>query len=649
MPGTNLGTAFVQIVPSAQGISGAIQNVMNGEASAAGDSAGKTIASKIKGAIVAAGIGTAVVAGLKKSLTEGANLEQAIGGIETIFEGAEDKMLDYASNAYKAAGISANQYMEQATSFGASLLQATGGDSAKAADAANQAIIDMADNANKMGTPLQSIQDAYQGFAKQNYTMLDNLKLGYGGTKTEMERLLAHAQELTGQEYDIDNLEDVYEAIHAVQDELGITGTTAEEAASTFSGSFASMRAAYDDLMGNMMLGENVGPAMQNLAETASTFLFQNLIPALGNIFSSLPTAISTFIQTGLPQFMAAGTQLVTTLANGAKTALPGMIKTLMTGLVNVSGQLRTGFSKFVDVGLGLIKSIADGIIKNIPTFIQTVPKIITNIAGLINDNAPKLLATGFSIIKSLALGLIKAIPVLVENIPQIAKAIFAVFTAIQWANLGKIAVKGIASGLKAMGKYIKSSANSIKDKIVAPIKAIPGRISGAIASIKSKLSFSGLKAKVAAVFNGIKDAIKDKLDTAKQKVKDMIDKIKNMFPFSVGKIFSGKIKLPKISVKKTSDGGAKAESSTSEKTFAKAMNNPYMFGQKTVFAAGEAGDEMLYGHRSLMSDISEAVEAHSSGGDIIINLNYDATDDAADMLRDLARGVKRYRMAGAF
>ena len=259
-----------------------------------------------------------------------------------------------------------------------------------------------------------------------------------------MERLLADAEKISGVHYDISNLGDVYDAIHVIQGDLGLTGVAADEAATTFSGSMAAMRAAYDNLMGNMMLGQNVGPAMQTLAETASTFLFQNLIPAIGNIFQSLPTAISTFIQTGLPQFMAAGTQLVTTLANGAKAALPGMISNLMTGLVNLSGQLRNGASKFVDVGLAMIRSIANGIIQNIPTFIQTVPTIVTNIAGIINDNAPKLISTGMSIIKSLVVGLIKAIPVLIQSIPQMIQAFVAVWQAVNWLNLGKIAISGI-------------------------------------------------------------------------------------------------------------------------------------------------------------------------------------------------------------
>ena len=240
-----LGKAYVQIVPSAEGISGSIQSALGGEADAAGKSAGLKIAGALKKVVAAAGIGVA----LKKSISAGADLQQSFGGLETLYGAAADSAKQYAMAAAQA-GISANSYAEQAVSFGASLKQAFGGDTTKAVEAANTAIMDMTDNAAKMGTPIESIQMAYQGFAKQNYTMLDNLKLGYGGTKTEMERLLQDAQKISGVEYDMSNLGDVYEAIHVVQDELGLTGVAAEEASQTLSGSFGAMKAAGQNLDG---------------------------------------------------------------------------------------------------------------------------------------------------------------------------------------------------------------------------------------------------------------------------------------------------------------------------------------------------------------------------------------------------------------
>jgi phage-related protein len=285
---TEIAQAYVQLIPSARGITGKIQSILNPEASAAGQSAGQSLGSSLVGVmtkvIAAAGIGKAFSA----AISEGAALQQSLGGIETLFKGSADKVKRYANEAYKTTGLSANAYMENVTGFSASLLQSLGGDTNKAAETANMAMIDMSDNANKMGTSMESIQMAYQGFAKQNYTMLDNLKLGYGGTKQEMQRLLADAEKLTGVKYDINNLSDVYSAIHAIQENLDITGTTAKEAASTFSGSFESMKAAAQNVLGKLALGENILPSLHALLKTTSTFLFDNFLPMIGNVLSGL-------------------------------------------------------------------------------------------------------------------------------------------------------------------------------------------------------------------------------------------------------------------------------------------------------------------------------------------------------------------------
>ena len=290
---TELGKAYVQIIPSARGITGMIQKEMGGEVASAGVSSGKSLGSNLigalKGAIAAAGIGKAIGA----ALSEGAALQQSLGGIDTLFKASAEKVKVFANEAYKTTGLSANAYMENVTGFSASLLQSLGGDTDKAADIANMAMIDMSDNANKMGTSMESIQTAYQGFAKQNYTMLDNLKLGYGGTKQEMQRLLADAEKLTGVKYDINNLSDVYQAIHAIQENLDITGTTAKEASSTFTGSFQAMKASAQNVLGKLALGENILPSLQALAETTSTFLLDNFFPMIGNIMSGLGVVIS--------------------------------------------------------------------------------------------------------------------------------------------------------------------------------------------------------------------------------------------------------------------------------------------------------------------------------------------------------------------
>lgn len=296
---------------------------------------GSTLKSLAKGVTIAVGIaGAGATALMGKSLGEGAKLQQSIGGVETLYTktnsdgstdtSAVDKMLQYANQAYKTTGLSANEYMENVTSFSASLLSACAGDTNKSAEIANKAMIDMADNANKMGTDMGSIQNAYQGFAKQNYTMLDNLKLGYGGTKEEMDRLLKDAQAITGTKYDINNLADVYTAIGVIQDKLNITGTTAREAEQTFSGSFAMMKASVTNLLGNLSIGdgEAVARSMGELVESASTFFFGNFIPMLQTIFSNLPTAIGTAVEKVAPQIKENVLPLLTSIKDAIFTGL---------------------------------------------------------------------------------------------------------------------------------------------------------------------------------------------------------------------------------------------------------------------------------------------------------------------------------------
>jgi len=331
--GTQLAQQYVQIIPSANGIKGSISNLLGGEASDAGEKSGglfgNGLVAKAMSIISVAAIGKA----LADSVMAGGALQQSIGGIETLFKDSAGTVEQYASQAYKTTGLSANAYMEQATSFAASLVSSLGGDTAKAAESANTALTDMADNSNKMGTSMESIQMAYQGFAKQNYTMLDNLKLGYGGTKTEMQRLLSDAQKITGVKYDISNLNDVYTAIHVIQGELGITGTTSKEAATTLTGSFNMMKASFTDFIGQLALGGDITPYVTNLVTSFNTFVFSNLIPMVGNIFTSIGPAIATgmqqlltnlltFLTDSLPTMIQQGSDLITNLAQGMSTVL---------------------------------------------------------------------------------------------------------------------------------------------------------------------------------------------------------------------------------------------------------------------------------------------------------------------------------------
>lgn len=290
--GTKLADAYVQIIPVSEGITERIRSLfadLPDEGSRTGEDTGRSLGNSIKNALIATGLTAAIGKIIKSSFSEGAALEQSLGGVETLFKQHADIVKKNAQDAYKTAGLSANEYMENVTGFSASLLQGLGGDTEKAAKIADIAMIDMSDNANKFGTDMQSIQYAYQGFAKNNYTMLDNLKLGYGGTKTEMERLLADAEKLSGHKYDISNFSDVINAIHDVQENLGIMGTTSKEADETFSGSFKSMKSAAKNLLGDMSTGMgDIDEDVKNLSKTAKTFVFDNALPMLGNIVESI-------------------------------------------------------------------------------------------------------------------------------------------------------------------------------------------------------------------------------------------------------------------------------------------------------------------------------------------------------------------------
>jgi phage-related protein len=321
-----VATATVSIIPNMKGSQETIAKELAGSTDKAGTSAGKSLGKSLLAGATAVGVGAAIGKFIGDSVNEGAKLQQSLGGVETMFKENADVVKGYASEAYKTAGISANEYMENVTSFSAALISSMDGDTAAAAEMANTAMVDMADNANKMGTDMSSIQNAYQGFAKQNYTMLDNLKLGYGGTKTEMERLLADASKLSGVKYDISNLDDVYSAIHVIQEDLGITGTTAKEAATTFSGSFASMKAAATDLMGNLALGNDIGPQIQALGDSVSTFVTGNLLPMVSNVVQQLPTILGQlpgFFADMIPQILPIAGEMVMGLANGIVENIP--------------------------------------------------------------------------------------------------------------------------------------------------------------------------------------------------------------------------------------------------------------------------------------------------------------------------------------
>lgn len=485
-----LAKAYVQIVPSAKGISGSISQAIGSEADNAGEQAGSSIASKIKTAIVAAGIGKAITGIISSAISEGGKLEQSIGGIETLFKTSADRMKQYANEAYKTAGISANQYMEQSTSFAASLISSLGGDTEKAATYANRAITDMSDNANKMGTSMEDIQNAYQGFAKQNYTMLDNLKLGYGGTKEEMARLVSDASKMTDIQKELNvSVEDgnlsfgnIVNAISVMQKNLGITGTTAKEAATTLEGSFNSMKASASNFLGNLALGKDIQPSLNALIDTTCTFLFKNLVPAIGNVIKGLPGAISQIVEVGYQM----GMDFIKSISNGLSGNVTTLINDFFPKLVTFSSVLKENAGMLVDAGLNLLLQIAQGIANGLPTLIETIPQIVTNIANIINENMPKILATGVQILITLAQGIVQSIPTLIANIGSIATAIFSVWQAVNWIDLGKNLIKSITDGISNMFTSLHEKVGELLGKLKGKIDEIFGNILSSASNIWS-------------------------------------------------------------------------------------------------------------------------------------------------------------------
>lgn len=498
--GIELAKAYVQIVPSADGIQGSISRIMGGEASSAGESAGTLLGTKLVGTlkkvIAAAGIGKMI----SDSLNLGGALQQSIGGIETLFGAggrsieeyaksvgksvdavkdeyaslmqSQQTVFDNAAQAYRTVGLSANEYMEQTTSFAASLLSSVSKDTNAAAQLANMAMVDMADNANKMGTDMASIQNAYQGFAKQNYTMLDNLKLGYGGTQAEMQRLLTDAEKLSGVHYELGNLADMYSAIHIIQTDLDITGTTAKEAATTLTGSFAAMKAAAQNVLGDWSTGADLTAPMQALADTARTFLQGNLLPMIGNVLAGIPQLVYGLV----PEVLQTGTELVSSLAAGFAQGIPAFLSTALPQLLSFTEELRANAGQFVDAGLNCITQLLNGLIAGLPQLIAYVPDIIINIAGIINDNMPKILAQGVSIIVQLIAGIIQAVPALLANWKKILQAVLSVISAINWLNIGKNILTSVANGVKSMGSSMLTAFKGGFSSALSWIKSLPSQ-----------------------------------------------------------------------------------------------------------------------------------------------------------------------------
>ena len=445
MAGTNLGTAWIQIKPTTTGITSAVKKELAGveketvgsgsKLSGAFSSLGKKAGQAFKVGLLAASASAVagVVTMTKSAVAAFADYEQLVGGVDTLFKGASDQVQQYASNAFKTAQMSANEYMETVTSFSASLIQSLGGDTDKAAKYADQAIIDMADNANKMGTNIEMIQNAYQGFAKQNYTMLDNLKLGYGGTKTEMERLLKDAEKISGMKFEMGNFADMTQAIHIIQENLGIAGTSASEASETITGSLNSMKAAWNNLMVGMADGsQNMDALIENFVSSAGD-LGKNILPTIqtaikgaadmiGKLLPEIISAIPGIIKDALPSIIQATTSVISSLAS----ALPSILKELLGALVDAIPMFVNTIVESIPMFIDGLMQLLDGLIQAFPTII---PQLIQAITTLITTLATQLTRPDFlSMILKAALTLfmevVKAIPQmlvsLIEALPTI-------------------------------------------------------------------------------------------------------------------------------------------------------------------------------------------------------------------------------------
>ena len=488
----------------------------------------KGLATAAKAGAAALGAAATGVAALTKaSLDQYAEYEQLVGGIETLFKDSSDTVQQYAANAYKTAGVSANSYMEQATAFSASLIQSLGGDTEAAAEYANQAIMDMSDNANKMGTDIESIQQTYQSLMRGNYAMLDNLKLGYGGTKAELERLVEDAEKLTGQALDPSKFSDVITAIHAVQENLGITGTTAKEASTTIQGSLNMMQSAWSNLVAGIgnenanmtslidnfvesvaTVGENILPRMQQIftgigtlvqqlapiiAEAipgilsgvlpglmnAASTLFMTLAASLPSLLQTLIPAVTSFITTNLPQLVTVAFQIMTTLVNGLIQALPQLAAAIPQIITAITTSLATAGPQLLQSGVQLLQQLATGIQNGLPQLAAVLPQIISNFINFITANLPQILQQGVQIINSLVNGILNAIPELVANLPQVITAIvnFIVSSLPQILEAGVQILQNLITGIINTIPELVSNLPQIINAIVNGIGSLMGSI----------------------------------------------------------------------------------------------------------------------------------------------------------------------------
>ena len=535
----NIGTAYVQIEPSFEGVTPKIEQHFGGEGQNAGRSFGSGFGAVVgvvgKAMAGAAAAGAAAVTGVVKSATDAfANYEQLTGGITTLFEDLDEDVIENAQNAFKTAGLSANDYMETVMSFSASLNQSlmrTDGNIARSAELADKAIIDMSDNANKMGTSMESIQNAYQGFAKQNYTMLDNLKLGYGGTKTEMERLLADASKIAGVKFDISNYSDIIEAIHVVQEEMGITGTTSLEASETITGSLSAVKASWENMMVAIATGDNnaLQTQIDNMIATVGAFA-NNILPVVQQALTGvselitrlapeIAKALPDLIKQILPGLLQAGIQIIKSLAEGIIKAIPELMPAITDVIMQLCNMLVEMLPELIQVGMQVILELAMGIAQALPELIPTIVETILTIAEYLIDNVDLLIDAAIALIMGLAEGLITALPILIEKAPEIV-------------------IKLVEAIIRNAPKILEAATKLIF-MLVEGIVKLFGKIIEVGAQLVEKVK-SGFSQKVQDAKNWGRDiidnfinGIKEKWEHLKQTVGQVAESIKSYLGFS--------------------------------------------------------------------------------------------------------------------
>ena len=573
-------------------------------------------------AVAGAAAATAVTALVSKSVGAFADYEQLTGGVETLFGAggrsveeyaqsvgksvsdiqgkydslmsAQNAVLENANKAYMTAGMSANEYMDTVTGFSASLISSLGGDTNKAADYANSALVDMSDNANKMGTDMESIKNAYQGFAKQNYTMLDNLKLGHGGTQEEMKRLLSDAEKLTGQRYDISSFADITQAIHAIQTQMDITGTTAKEASTTISGSWGSLKAAFQNVLvglttgGDMFdqsldalintavtFGQNIIPAIKG-ALSGVGYLIEGLAPVIGetipplindlaptlansavSLISSLVNGLTqnatqfseclsniiivavAGISTVVPQLLDAASKIVSNLMQGLTNSMPQIVNgavTLIEGLVN---GLVNNIPLLIMGAVQLVTSLANGLIENLPRIIDAGVNLITGIVSASYSMMPQIIQNGMQLVVNLAVGLVRAIPQLIAALPRITGAIVKGFKSVNWFDLGLQLIKSIWEGIKSIGSEMW---NGVKEKTSELWGGVKNVVSEKLNNIKSTYDAHGrgLKGATFAAIEGVKEYYRTGYDAINQltggKLGEVVNKVSEKMEAVKGK-----------------------------------------------------------------------------------------------------------------